>query len=177
MRPQLRPQLLLALAIALLLPGPGCTTPSAYRSSSLRINAVPNELSSELAATKAPKVEEELNRAFMADGRFAQGSGLVLSVEIKSFQPPRASGTQQYFDQPAGSYRFLPGILVVGVRWYDDRQQKLEEAEFASNIMPLPGEVGTYPSIVRSIEDVTQRIADYTTDRYLGSKSAPTPAS
>jgi hypothetical protein len=171
----MRPQLLFALLAGLWLLGSGCATPSTYRSSSLHINAVPNRLSTELAATKAPKVEEELNRAFIADGRFAQGNGLVLSVEIKSFQAPRSSGTQAYFEQPAESYRFLPGILVVGVRWYDDRQQKLEEAEYASNIMPLPGEVSTYSSIVRAIEDATRRIADYTTDRYLGSKASPAP--
>lgn len=171
----MRSHLLFALAAVLLALGPGCETTSSYRSSSLRINAVPNRFTSELASTKAPKIEEELNHAFIADGRFAQGTGLVLSIELTSFQAPRSNGTQQYFDQSAQSYRFLPGILVVAVRWYDDQQNKLEQAEFASDIMPLPGEVSNYPSIVRAIEDVTKRIMDYTTDRYLAPRGSSNP--
>jgi hypothetical protein len=155
------------LAWLLLLVVAGCQTPSSYRSSSLRINAVPNRFTSELTALQAPKVEEDLNQAFISDGRFAQGSGLVLGVEVTSFQAPRSAGTQQYADQLAGSYRFLPGIIVVSARFYDDRQNKLEQVDFAENIMPAPGEVTTYAAVNRAIRHITQRIMDYTTDRYL----------
>jgi len=156
-----------ALALLIILAGAGCQTPSSYRSASLRINAVPNRFSSELAALQAPKVEEELNRAFISDGRFAQGTGLVLGIEVTAFQAPRSAGTQQFANQPAESYRFLPGILVVSARYYDDRQNKLEQVEFAEDIMPAPGEVTTYASVNRSIRQVTERIMDHTTDRYL----------
>lgn len=173
----MRPHPLLTLALAILLLGPGCaSTQSSYRSSSLRINAVPNRFSAELATLKAPKVEEDLNRAFIANGRFAQGSGLILGVEVTSFQAPRSAGTQSFSDQLASSYRFLPGIIVVSARWYDDHQKQLEQLEFAEDIMPMPGEVSVYASINHAIERVNQRIMDYTTDHYLASGNSPAPA-
>jgi len=167
----MRLHLLLTLAstLAVLLLGPGCaSTGSSYRSRSLRINPVPNRYTAELAELKAPKIEEDLNRAFIADSRFAQGSGLILGIEVTAFQAPRSVGTQGFTNQPANSYRFLPGILVVSARWYDDHQKQLEQLEFAEDIMPLPGEVSVYASINQAIERVNQRIMQYTTDHYLG---------
>ncbi len=169
----MRYRFLSTLALLPVLLSMGCETPSSYRSSSLRINAVPNRFSAELAALQAPKIEEELNRAFISDGRFTQGTGLVLSIELTAFQPPRSAGSQQFANQPISSYRFLPGIMVVAARWYDDRQKKLEEVEFAENIMPMPGEISAYASINRAIQHVAQRIMDYTTDRYLGPPVSP----
>src|SRR3989344_4295868 len=160
----MRYPLLSTLVWLLVLLGAGCVTPSSYHSSSLRINAVPNRFTAELAALQAPKIEEELNRAFIADGRFTQETGLVLSIELTAFQPPRSAGTQPYADQLTSGYRFLPGIMVVSARWYDDRQTKLEEVEFAENIMPLPGEISTYASVNRAIDQLATRIRVYTVD-------------
>ena len=157
-----------ALALLLILVCMGCRTPQSYRSSSLRINAVPNRFAAELASLQASKVEEELNRAFISDGRFAQGTGLVLSIEVTAFQAPHTAGPQQYAFGPAESYRYLPGLIVMSTRWYDDRQNKLGQVEFAEDIMPDPGEVSTYAAINRAIRRVSERIVDYTTDRYLG---------
>jgi hypothetical protein len=173
----MRLHLFFTLASAILLLGPGCaSTQSSYRSSSLRINPTPNQYTAELAVLKAPKIEESLNRAFIADGRFTQGSGLILGIEVTSFQAPRSAGSQAFTDQLANSYRFLPGILVVSARWYDDHQKQLEQVEFAEDIMPLPGEVSVYSSINQAIERINQRIMLYTTDHYLASGKSSTPS-
>jgi hypothetical protein len=159
-----------ALATAMLVFGSGCTTASSYRSNSLRINALPNRFTAELAEQKAMKVEEDLNRAFIADGRFAQGSGLVLGMEVTAFKAPHSVGTQQYAFRPGESYRFLPGIIVVTARWYDDKQALLEQREFAEDIMPLPGELSTYASVNRAIQRVNQRIVEHTNDKFLAAR-------
>ena len=153
------------------------TTPAApaYRSGSLRISSVPNPFTAQLAALEAPKIEEEVNRAFMADGSFAPGTGLILSLELTSFQAPRPVGTQRLPDRLGTNYSFLPGIMVVAVRWFDSREKKLEEVEFAQEIIPLPGEVSHNTSVNRAIRDISQRIMVYTTERYFASTSAGKP--
>jgi hypothetical protein len=153
---------------ALTLLAPGCaTSTSTYRSASLQITDVPTTYSEELASIGAQKVADTVNRAFIDDGRFKVGGGLRLTIEITRFDPPRRAGTQTYSEIPGTNYRFLPGIMVVTVRFFDEKGTAINQVEFAQDIMPRPGDISNYAAINEAVGELASRIRVYTIHHYL----------